>query len=260
MKIIILAAGSGTRLQPLTNDMPKCLVKVCGRSILDYQISSIKAMGIPEKDIIILSGYKGKILEDIFRNQEINVIKNTEFAHTNMLYTLMCAKKILEKENEVIVCYGDIIYDISVLKKIINESLGISVVVDIGWKEYWKERFENPLEDAESLEINQEGNIISIGKKEPYIDKIQAQFIGMMKFKGESLQVICSCYDALKNQKKTDLVIKNYRTMFMTDFLQYLIDSNKKMKAVEIERGWYEIDTIKDIEVAEKGIHYLDFS
>ena len=57
MKVFILAAGQGTRLRPLTNDIPKCLVKMNGTSLLDIQLEVLKNSGIAEEDIYIVGGY-----------------------------------------------------------------------------------------------------------------------------------------------------------------------------------------------------------
>ena len=58
MKVIILAAGQGTRLRPLTDEVPKCMVKLNSKSLIERQIESIKACGVLEQDIYILTGYK----------------------------------------------------------------------------------------------------------------------------------------------------------------------------------------------------------
>ena len=61
MKALILAAGFGSRLAPITNDIPKCMVEVNGKSILSKQIDNLYENGIT--DITIISGYKADILE-----------------------------------------------------------------------------------------------------------------------------------------------------------------------------------------------------
>ena len=58
MNVIILAAGKGERLKPLTNETPKCLVKLFGKSLLDWQIETFRKLGI--SDITIITGYKNE--------------------------------------------------------------------------------------------------------------------------------------------------------------------------------------------------------
>jgi len=64
MKAIILAAGVGSRLRPLTNRIPKALIKIQGKTILDYQISNYLNAGLKEDDIYVVVGYKKELIED----------------------------------------------------------------------------------------------------------------------------------------------------------------------------------------------------
>ena len=79
-----------------------------------------------------------------------------------MVETLFCARE--KFSDSVIVTYGDIIYEKKVLEKLLSSSDDISVITDENWMEYWKIRFENPLDDAESLVLDNNGNITSIGQ------------------------------------------------------------------------------------------------
>ena len=149
MNVIILAAGKGERLKPLTNETPKCLVKLFGKSLLDWQIETFRKLGI--SDITIITGYK---------NESINYsntkkIVNARFDSTNMVETLFCAKD--ELKNETIVSYGDIIFEERIVQKLIDSQSDMSVIVDEKWHDVWKLRFENPLNDAESMRINESG-------------------------------------------------------------------------------------------------------
>ena len=156
MNAIILAAGKGERLQPLTNDKPKCLVELFGKSLLEWQIEAFQSSGIT--DITIVSGYKS----DLINFPEITILKNEKYESTNMVETLFSAKeKMLDS---TIVSYGDIIFEKNVLESLINSPNDISVIVDKQWKRLWEKRFQDPLSDAESL-IIEDGCIVEIGQK-----------------------------------------------------------------------------------------------
>jgi choline kinase len=156
LNAIILAAGEGTRLRPLTNDKPKGLVELFGKSILERQIDIFMSCGIT--DISIVTGFNAEMIQFPY----INYFHNPNFKITNMVETLFCAKEKLNESS--IISYGDIIFEKSVLEKLINSEYDISVIIDLAWKDYWKVRFENPLEDAESLILNN-GYIADIGQK-----------------------------------------------------------------------------------------------
>jgi len=248
LNAIILAAGEGKRLRPLTKNLPKCLVKLFGKALLEWQIEIFRNCNI--NDISVVTGYCGEKIK--FSN--INYFSNSNWDNTNMVESLFKAKNKLV--DSVIVSYGDIIFESKIVQKIILDEADISVVIDKNWEKYWKIRFDDPLEDAESLKIDQNGFIINIGQKVTNTSEIQGQYIGLMKFQGEGIQLIKSYYEKLKNRNKVDEKIpqRNYKKMFMTDFLQGLIDEGHKIKAVPVNNGWLELDSIQDYEVYNKKI------
>ena len=89
-----------------------------------------------------------------------------------------------EFEDSIIISYGDIIFQKSILQKLIVSNENFSIIVDKEWKKYWKIRFKNPLDDAESLKIDESGNISDIGQKVSKMEDIEGQFIGLIKIQG----------------------------------------------------------------------------
>ena len=122
MKVIILVAGEGKRLRPHTNEKPKCLVKIAGDSLLSHQLSAIKRCNIPKKDIALVGGYKSEALKSF----KVKQYKNVKFSHSNMVTTLFCAREFMSSREDLIISYGDIVYEDKILKDILfkncNES------------------------------------------------------------------------------------------------------------------------------------------
>jgi L-glutamine-phosphate cytidylyltransferase len=242
LKAIILAAGEGKRLRPLTENVPKCMVKLFGKSLLEYQIEVFKKCGID--DIIVIRGYKGQTINF----EGINYYENKNFDSTNMIETLFCAKS--EFTDSLIISYGDIIFEKRILDSIIKEETDMAVIIDKGWKEYWKLRFANPLDDAESLKINSNGYILDIGQKVSNISEIDGQYIGLMKFPKSTLKNIIDFYNDCANKSKISINPLNkllpFEKSYMTDFIRGLINIGYKVKGIEIDNGWLELDTISD--------------
>lgn len=255
MKIIILAAGQGTRLRPLTDDRPKCMVEVNGKSIIERQLDTMYACGIHDEDITIICGYCSDVLMDRFKDTKINFIVNEQYDSTNMVCSLMCARNLMEAEEDIIISYGDIIYGEPVFQKILAAEDDTSVIVDDGWYEYWSERCENPLDDAETLMFDQNNYLTEIGQKTTELAKVQSQYIGLMRFKGEGLKAMLSLSAEAEKRSANGEVLwrttRNYAKMYMTDLLQGLIDEGNKLRAVHIQRGWFEIDDCEDLKVVE---------
>lgn len=257
MKVIILAAGQGTRLRPLTDDRPKCMVEVNGKSILERQLTVMHDCGIRDEDITIVAGYKGEILRDIFRDTQMNIVINDNYENTNMVCSLMCAREIMEQYEDILLSYGDIIYNEKVLRSILQSEEKASVIVDDGWYSYWSERCENPLDDAETLMFDKDDYLTEIGQKTTDLGKIQSQYIGLMRFKGEGLEAVLHLAAEAEERSRKGVPLwrttRTYQKMYMTDLLQGLIDEGNKLKAVHINRGWFEIDDCEDLKVVERN-------
>ena len=242
MKVIILAAGEGTRLRPLTLNNPKCLVELFGKSILQWQIDIFNDFQI--KNIIIVKGY----LEKKINLPNITYYINEKFSTTNMIETLFSARN--EMNESIIISYGDIIFEKNVLNELLTSQADISLVVDTNWFNYWKQRFKEPLDDAESLVIDDEGNISSIGQKIKKLDQAQAQYIGLMKFQGKGLEQLKSFYDQSKALSKSGKNPLNpdldFNKSYMTDLLQGMINNGIKIKAIPIKNSWLELDSYND--------------
>lgn len=260
MKAIILAAGQGTRLRPLTDDRPKCMVEIKGRSILCRQLDLMREAGVKEEDIYVMAGYQSAFIKNELEGTRIHIIENMEYETTNMVFTLMCAADLLNENDDIIVSYGDIIYRKEIFEKILNVNDEMSVIVDDGWYDYWSERCENPLDDAESLMINQEGCLTEIGQKTDSLQRVQSQYIGLMRFRnGGEKKVLALVKEAERRSGAGEALWRTnrtYRKMYMTDLLQGLIDEGMHVKAVRINRGWFEVDCYEDLVLAERGMDW----
>ena len=193
-----------------------------------------------------------------FLNTDIRVIKNEQFETTNMVCSLMCAGNQMKAEEDIIVSYGDIIYDETVFHSILSAQDTMSVIVDDGWYEYWSERCENPLDDAETLMYDDDHYLTEIGQKTTELDKVQSQYIGLMRFRGDGWKAVLQLSAEAERRSaqgealwRTD---RTYAKMYMTDLLQGLIDEGNKLRAVHIQRGWFEIDDCEDLKVVESKL------
>ncbi len=250
MKAIILAAGQGSRLRPITNEVPKCMVPINGTPLIDIIIKRFQENGI--RDIIVIGGYKCDVLKKHLSASGAKVCFAENYATTNMVSTLFSCEN--ELNDDVIVSYSDIIYTSENLKKLITSDAEISTIVDQNWKTLWNFRMDNPLDDAESLILSPENNVLELGKKTKDYAKIQAQYIGLTKFSKKILPEIINFYKNMDKSKDYDG--KNYSNMYMTTFLQHLIDAGNPIKGIIIHGGWLEVDTIEDLNKYESHKFY----
>ena len=237
LKVIILAAGEGTRLRPYTLDRPKCMVEIDGVSLIDRQLEVLKSEGID--DIVIIGGYKSEML----KRGDIKLKVNDRYFETNMVWTLFSAEE--ELEGDIIVSYGDIVYSKNILKALIKSKADIAVTIDMKWEGYWRERNENPLDDAETLKLRKDGTISEIGQKPSSLEEIEGQYMGLMKFSSEGVRQIKSAFHSALESGK--LLGKEVENSYMTDLLQFIVSIGGKVASVQIDEDWVEVDTVEDL-------------
>ena len=119
----------GSRLRPLTNDKPKCMIKLFNETLIERQIKIFHSHNI--NDITIVTGYKDEMI-DI---SDVNYVKNVNYETTNMNESLFCA---LEPSNSpVLVTYSDIVFEQKIIQQMLEITDGIRLAVNLNWKKYY---------------------------------------------------------------------------------------------------------------------------
>jgi len=130
MQAIILAAGNGSRLRPATDSIPKVMVKVCGKTIIERSLDCLAEIK-KIKEVIIVVGYRAeKIKEYIgksYKGMKINYVLSKDYASTNNIYSLWLAKDYVK--DDVILLEGDVIFDKEMLEPILDSTHANLVLV-----------------------------------------------------------------------------------------------------------------------------------
>ena len=233
---IILAAGVGSRLDSLTSDKPKCLIRVCGKPILAYQIDSYLESGIDK--VILVTGHKREFIRDFIDikykdNKKIEIIENDIYSQSNNMYSLWLCRGFIEASDNILISNADVVFDASIIKKLTNES-GNFIVTD---KDSYNE---------EAMKITcKEGWAKSISKQikesDSYGSSLDVYFFtkeGSSKLLHEMKQII-----ELDNDKNqwTEVALDNVLRKYDL-FEPFCIDK---------EERWYEIDNESDLLNAE---------
>jgi choline kinase/ubiquinone/menaquinone biosynthesis C-methylase UbiE len=251
MKAIILAAGEGSRLGKMANGIPKCLVKIEDNTLLEIQINILHECGID--DISVVRGYEGKKI-DI---PGLKYYENPDYAHTNMLHSLFCAKR--EMTEDILILYADILYEEQVIRRVTQSSHDISVGVMVNWEKAIHQRTKIALEELEMVYFDSENRIQEIGKdlKEDY--ETQGQFIGIVKCSLRGTNILKKNYDRVKNLFSGQPFgqAQTFEKAWLTDILQEMTELGVPLYCVIIERGWMEIDTPEDYERALTDTHFV---
>lgn len=228
MKLLILAAGEGKRLKPLTDDMPKCMVKYNDKPIIDYILDATTS--IENKNIVC--GFKCSVLKEHLIKKNIKFFNNDDYENTNMVYSMLKAKEIFN--DDLIVSYSDIVYPQEFIETLLEDVSEVAVVADKNWHLLWKKRFDNVLDDCETFKYDKYFNLYEIGKKSSSVKDTMAGYVGLIKFSHKVLSFI----ETMQLDKK----------MYMTDLLAILC-KKFKVRAVIVDKHWIEIDNINDLNI-----------
>jgi choline kinase len=237
MRAIILAAGRGSRMKDLTDERPKCLVKLKGKTLLDWQIEALRGAGITE--IAIVTGYKRELLAGLGFVE----FHNSRWAETNMVSSLACAEDWLRSE-PCVVSYSDIFYSSIAVKSLMICQAPLAVTYDPNWQELWTRRFGDPLVDAETFLLTAEHNLMEIGNKPNSLDEIQGQYMGLLRFTPEGWAEVSRIRKGLDSEQCDK--------MHMTGTLQRVINAKRiSIYAIPYIDIWGEIDVENDLKLYE---------
>jgi choline kinase len=233
MKAIILAAGRGSRMKDLTEERPKCLVELRGKSLLDWQLDSLRAAGIHK--IAIVTGYQRERLA----NRGLVEFHNARWAETNMVSSLTCALTWLQAE-PCIVSYSDIFYSPVAVQSLMAFSASLAVTYDPNWLHLWTQRFGDPLLDAETFRLTPEFNLKEIGNKPKSVHEVEGQYMGLLRFTPEGWSEVLRIRSVLTSEQCDK--------MHMTGTLQKVIDAGRvNIAAVPYTGEWGEVDSAADL-------------
>jgi len=246
MKAIIIAAGMGNRLKPLTENIPKCLLKFGKKSLLQRQLDSYKACKI--NDFVIIKGFQ----KDKINLPGIKYYVNDNYQNNNILSSLFYAEK--EIEGEVIVSYSDILFEKQVVERLLESKKDISIVVDIDWRAYYEGRNDHPIEEAENVIFDANSNVVEIGKILTQKHDVHGEFIGMIKLTSRGSEIIKKHFNNAKKLfgGKPFQRASVFEKAYLTDMIQEMVDLGVPVHCVIIKRGWKEIDTVEDYQKALK--------
>ncbi|MEF2968088.1 phosphoenolpyruvate mutase [Paenibacillus sp. M1] len=229
---VILAASQGIRLGKLTNDIPKALLKIKGKTLLGNQIDSFNQIGI--KDITVVRGFaKEKVVV-----ANAKMIDNDEHSTTSELYSLYLAKEHL-RENSL-VSYGDIYYQGFILNELLNDKNDITIVADADTHKTEDYRdyiiTERPYSKKLFLDTTQLLKMSSNLKE----SEINGEFIGIWKMNEIGSQIVRKTLErmALKD---------DFKMLRMSDLFNEIIKDGYRIGVKFIRGAWLDIDEVVDL-------------
>ena len=231
---LLLAAGTGSRLYPLTKNSPKCLTLVNEKSIIERLVTNLKKQGFTR--LVIVTGYEKECIMDFLGsksgNLNIEYIDSPLFRTTNNIYSLWMARNII---NEPFVLFeSDLVLNTSLLNEmILPDKMAVAKM--------------QPWLNGTTVSINKLNQVTHFqeGTTETYTD-IRYKTVNIYSFSLSSWQAIVKRLNHYVDEG-------NVNCYYETVFSEMIDDNSLLLESVSFDhKPWYEIDTIYDLAEAEK--------
>lgn len=231
MRAIILAAGAGTRLQPLTDACPKCLVPIGGRPLLDYQLDALHAVGV--EDVVLVVGCKSEQVR-AHCGSGVRYIENADYLQTNSIYSLYLAAAEFNTDTFLFNC--DILFHKGVLERMLDSAQSSVVAVDSRVA-----RVPNEM----NVCYGDDMRITAISKS---LDPAaaQAQSVQLVKFDAAGAAQV--------SREVVRLIEEDQKDAFPTSAYGPLIEERTLFAVDTGDLAWGEIDSLEDYERARDNV------
>ena len=231
-KAIILSAGKGSRLLPLTAERPKCLIELSGRSLLEWQLDALREAGV--SDIVVVTGFRDDLVDSVAARREgVRTLFNPFYHVADNLGSVWMARAELDRDT--LLLNGDTLVSPRLLERVLEARTGpIAVTVD-----------EKESYDSDDMKVLRDGDrLLRIGKAlEP--GQYNAESIGLLAFRGEGPDLFARQVEAMMRQPD------GTRRWYLRA-IDALASAGADVRTVSIKgEEWQEVDFPDDLEAAK---------
>jgi phosphoenolpyruvate phosphomutase len=263
VQAIIPAAGVhriASDLDPLLKDKPVCMLDLGGKSLIERQMNTLRSCDV--SDIIVVGGSK----EDQILAEGATLLHNVDYQTTGVCSTLMTARQKIR--SGVVMVYSDIVFDKNILERLIKSPHDITLVLDKAYRSLPKREKKLDLVYAEDGSTQHSGRKLGTDFFKPVKNigrqKAPAQanyeFIGMVYCTEKGWKILSAAWDraCLDFKSKYFYEASSAQGADLNDLIQYLVELGQPVYGLEIEQGWSEIHSAKDVERVSR--HFRDVS
>jgi choline kinase len=247
MRAIVIGAGRGSRLRHLTDEIPKTLVPVLGRPMLDAILEALAAGGFSRGEVTFICGYKKEVVQT--RYPELEYVENADWERNNILGSLLCARDRLA--DGFVSTYADIVYRPQVVADLVAAEGDLVLAVDTDWRRRYVGRSQHPDTDAEKL-VAKDGKVVRISRQIA-ADEATGEFIGVMKATPAGAARFVEAFDQARAKCGDDEPFREgriFRKAYLLDLLAHMVEQGVDVRTVDTHGGYMEIDTLEDESLA----------
>lgn len=237
VQALVLAASRGKELGNLTDNRPKTMVEIAGKPLLAHIIEAFNATGI--KHISVVRGYK----KEAVNLPNLNLIDNDEYNDSGELVSLLKGLQGVKSEQDLIVCYGDVLFNKYIAQMLTEVEDGLAVAIDTNWKESANRNRQADYaccsqphgRDTFSARVS----LQSVGNDlDP--SRIHGEWMGFLKIAANE---IGSVTDSVRQM----LSEPTGRRAKLPDLLNLLIENGSQIRALYTTGHWLDIDSLDDV-------------
>ena len=231
---LLLAAGTGSRLMPLTSNSPKCLTLVNGKSFLERLVINLKKQGF--KRLVVITGHQENCIREflptVSGDLTIEFVHSPLYKTTNNIYSLWMARDIIKEQFMLI--EGDLIFDVSLLDDMVYPDQ-IAVANILPWMNGTTVTL-NPSQGIKSFHKNTSSDL----------EESRYKTVNIYSFS-------LTTWNSIINRLNQHISANNVNSYYETVFAEMVEDGSLSLQAVDFDnRYWYEVDTLEDLAEAQK--------
>lgn len=227
MRVLLLAAGRGTRISRYLSGRPKCTVDIGkGQCLIEYTVDLLKKKGIREIGLVL--GYRQDVIREVLKDREVTFYNNPFFDVTNSIASAWFARDFIKADDDIIIMNGDVYIDEPLLDQILGETISPVMFSDESRKL------------TADYKFYYEDNILIKYGKELEGDDITGEYIGLGKFKRDFIPSFLEKMDQMIGAQKHSVWWEN---------VLYEMTESRPVYVKDV-RGqfWAEVDYIEDYE------------
>ena len=233
MKVILLSAGQGKRLLPLTENQPKCALRLGDRTALEWQLESLAAAGASEA--VVATGFQAGVVRQIvhgFSGLPVRIAHNPFYAHCDNLGTCWIVRH--EMTDPFVLINGDTMFEPEVFRRLLasRDSHGITLVTNR----------KDGYDDDDMKVIVENGSLRRVDKKLP-LAEVNGESIGMIRFRGSGVGLF-------RTQLETMMLEESTLKRWYLSAVDLLARQGQVGTVGTAGHGWCEIDDRKDLDYA----------
>lgn len=240
MKVVILAAGQGKRLLPMTADKPKSLLDIGGQTMIGWQVQELMKSGVEE--VVVVTGFQAEAvdaeaakLQTRFPDCRFKTFYNAAFDTADNLVSCWSIRD--EMDQDFVLINGDTLFEAAIFQRLVQGPTA-PVTVTIDQKDHY---------DEDDMKVRMDGSsLVEIGKTIP-MDTVDGESIGMLLFRGDGRQLFADALDQAKNNPQPH---HRWYLSVIDDLSKTGVVETRSIKGLE----WCEVDYPLDLKWARQMV------